>query len=191
MTTDLDTGAPARHGLLLAQIPHWDVSLDETFQSIHQALLLVHRLTIVISARTGEANVCEPTSSLQAINGDSDSKLDLAAETKAPTTTTLGATFLDKKSISSTSLASTASASSTTSVFTTFHSVQRVLSALYVSFTKHTMALQRPLAELDIVLEDSCGYEIGAAADDEIPFDVFLGVAQGNEKIQYMPTFRA
>ncbi|KAF9306311.1 hypothetical protein BGZ74_006665 [Mortierella antarctica] len=40
------------------------------------------------------------------------------------------------------------------------------------------MALERPLAELDIVLEDSCGYEIGTAAKDEIPFDVFLGVDQ-------------
>ncbi|KAF8935583.1 hypothetical protein BGZ52_009051 [Haplosporangium bisporale] len=45
------------------------------------------------------------------------------------------------------------------------------------------MALQRPLAELDIVLEDSCGYEIGTAADDEIPFDVFLGVAQATEAL--------
>ncbi|KAF9427871.1 hypothetical protein BGZ94_003955 [Podila epigama] len=38
------------------------------------------------------------------------------------------------------------------------------------------MALQRPLAELDIVLEDSCGYEIGTGITDEIPFDVLLGV---------------
>ncbi|KAG0343250.1 hypothetical protein BG000_004188 [Podila horticola] len=178
MTTDAGT-APAGHGLLLAQIPHWDASLDETFHSIHQALLLVHRLTIVISARTREPNAFKAARGLQAANGGSDSKLDLVAKATGSAIAPEAA-FLDKKSLSSTSLASMASASSTTSVFTTFHSVQRVLSALYVSFTKHAMALERPLAELDIVLEDSCGYEIGAA-EDEIPFDVFLGVAQAVE----------
>lgn len=179
MTADTGT-APAGHGLLLAQIPHWDASLDETFHSIHQALLLVHRLTIVISARAGEANASEAARGLQAANGRSGSKLDLVAQAKGSALAP-GATFLNKKSLSSTSLASLASASSTASVFTTFHSVQRVLSALYVSFTKHAMALERPLAELDIVLEDSCGYEIGTAAKDEIPFDVFLGVDQGKD----------
>ncbi|KAF9117656.1 hypothetical protein BGW39_001967, partial [Mortierella sp. 14UC] len=57
-----------------------------------------------------------------------------------------------------------------------FHSVQKVLSALYVSFTKQAVALGRPLAELDIVIRESCGYDVGAGAKDEIPFNVLLGL---------------
>ncbi|KAF9432689.1 hypothetical protein BGZ76_010451 [Entomortierella beljakovae] len=57
-----------------------------------------------------------------------------------------------------------------------FHDVQRILSALYVSFTKQVVELKRPLAELDIVFQDSCGYEIGVGTHDTIPFDVLFGL---------------
>ncbi|KAF9349141.1 hypothetical protein BGX26_012525 [Mortierella sp. AD094] len=65
-----------------------------------------------------------------------------------------------------------------------FHNVQRILSALYVSFTKQTVALKRPLAELDIVFRDSCGYEIGVGSQDTIPFDVLLGMPDVTESLE-------
>ncbi|KAF9174483.1 hypothetical protein BGX21_007368 [Mortierella sp. AD011] len=65
-----------------------------------------------------------------------------------------------------------------------FHNVQRILSALYVSFTKQTVALKRPLAELDIVFRDSCGYEIGVGSQDIIPFDVFLGMPDVTDSLE-------
>ncbi|KAF9154579.1 hypothetical protein BG015_000562 [Linnemannia schmuckeri] len=66
-----------------------------------------------------------------------------------------------------------------------FHSVQKVLSALYVSFTKQAVALGRPLAELDIVIRESCGYDVGAGGvGDEIPFDVFLGLPPAIKELE-------
>ncbi|KAF9137281.1 hypothetical protein BGX30_010400 [Mortierella sp. GBA39] len=66
-----------------------------------------------------------------------------------------------------------------------FHSVQKVLSALYVSFTKQAMALGRPLAELDIVIRESCGYDVGAGGvGDEIPFNVFLGLPPAIKELE-------
>ncbi|KAF9987642.1 hypothetical protein BGZ65_002731 [Modicella reniformis] len=38
------------------------------------------------------------------------------------------------------------------------------------------MSLRRPLAELDVVFRESCGYPIGLGTEDEIPFNVFLGM---------------
>ncbi|KAF9110553.1 hypothetical protein BGX27_006189 [Mortierella sp. AM989] len=65
-----------------------------------------------------------------------------------------------------------------------FHNVQRILSALYVSFTKQTVALKRPLAELDIVFQDSCGYEIGLGPQDIIPFNVLLGMPDVSKSLE-------
>ncbi|KAF9208885.1 hypothetical protein BGZ49_007203 [Haplosporangium sp. Z 27] len=71
---------------------------------------------------------------------------------------------------------STSSTTNTNSPTLSFHNVQRILSALYVSYTKQAVALKRPLAELDIVFQDSCGYEIGVGLQDTVPFDVLLGL---------------
>ncbi|KAF9581880.1 hypothetical protein BGW38_000942 [Lunasporangiospora selenospora] len=73
----------------------------------------------------------------------------------------------------------------------TFHNVQRVLSALYVCFTKEAVALQRPLAELDIVFQDSCGYAIGAGAEDVIPFSVFMGMPHVADALEKLNASRA
>ncbi|KAF9341590.1 hypothetical protein BGZ91_006242 [Linnemannia elongata] len=123
----------SQHGLLLIVIPDFDAPLGDTCSSIHQALGLVDRLTIVVSVQS-PAHTLTPNSSNATTNG-----------------------------------CATAGAS--------FHSVQKVLSALYVSFTKQAVALERPLAELDIVIRESCGYDVGAGGvGDEIPFNVFLGL---------------
>lgn len=123
----------SQHGLLLIVIPDFDAPLGDTCSSIHQALGLVDRLTIVVSVEN-PAHTLTPNSSNATTNG-----------------------------------CATAGAS--------FHSVQKVLSALYVSFTKQAVALERPLAELDIVIRESCGYDVGAGCvGDEIPFNVFLGL---------------
>ncbi|KAG0305708.1 hypothetical protein BGZ98_003718 [Dissophora globulifera] len=66
----------------------------------------------------------------------------------------------------------------------TFHCVQRLLSALYVSFTKQVVALERPLAELDIVFRESCGYEIGTGVEDELPFDILLGMPDATKDLE-------
>jgi hypothetical protein len=122
------TASSSQHGLLLIVIPDFEAPLGDTCSSIHQALGLVDRLTIVVSVHS-------------------------------PTTITCNG--------------SKAAAAS-------FHSVQKVLSALYVSFTKQAVALGRPLAELDIVIRESCGYDVGAGGvGDEIPFTVFLGLPPG------------
>lgn len=126
----------SQHGLLLIVIPDFDAPLGDTCSSIHQALGLVDRLTIVVSVEN-PAHTLTPNSSNATTNG-----------------------------------CATAGAS--------FHSVQKVLSALYVSFTKQAVALERPLAELDIVIRESCGYDVGAGGvGDEILFNVFLGLPPG------------
>ncbi|KAG0211218.1 hypothetical protein BGX33_004450 [Mortierella sp. NVP41] len=139
------------HGLMLIAIPDFEAPLGDTCSSIHQALGLVNRLTIVVA-------VHDPSSS-----------------TRNGTTTTANTTN------------GTANAGAGTGVGgagASFHSVQKVLSALYVSFTKQALALDRPLAELDIVIRESCGYDIGAGLEDEIPFNVFLGLPPVIEELE-------
>ncbi|KAG0277570.1 hypothetical protein BGZ96_002819, partial [Linnemannia gamsii] len=127
------SSSSSQHGLLLIVIPDFEAPLGDTCSSLHQALGLVDRLTIVVSVR-------------------------------APNTIPYNG--------------SRATAAS-------FHSVQKVLSALYVSFTKQAVALGRPLAELDIVIRESCGYDVGAGGvGDEIPFDVFLGLPPAIKELE-------
>ncbi|KAF9926876.1 hypothetical protein FBU30_003636 [Linnemannia zychae] len=135
----------SQHGLFLIVIPDFDAPLGDICSSIHQALGLVDRLTIVVS--------------VQGSTTDSSSSNRADGPDKAT----------NNNSVSNKSQQKKASAS--------FHSVQKVLSALYVCFTKQAVALGRPLAELDIVIRESCGYDVGAGGvGDEIPFDVFLGL---------------
>lgn len=150
------TSAP--HGLLLFRIPDYDAPLEDALHAIKRALVLVHRLTIVVS-----------------LTPSSDSG-SFTAEAKVEQTGAAGQTR-HHHAASEDSGDGDSSPSSLHS--SSFHSVQRLLSALYVSFTKQSMALQRPLAELDIVFRESCGYPIGLGTEDEIPFDVFLGMPDG------------
>lgn len=84
-------------------------------------------------------------------------------------------------SVQNSALTPTPTANGSATAGASFHSVQKVLSALYVSFTKQAVALGRPLAELDIVIRESCGYDVGAGGvGDEIPFNVFLGLPPGS-----------
>ncbi|KAG0239417.1 hypothetical protein BGW41_007681 [Actinomortierella wolfii] len=79
------------------------------------------------------------------------------------------------ESASKTSSSSSSNNSDKINGSNTFHNVQKFLSALYVNFTKHAVAMQRPLTELDIVFYDWCGYDIGVGTEDLIPFDLLLG----------------
>lgn len=133
-TTDHSVSA---HGLLLISIAGFDAPLNDSFHALQRALLLCHRVTLVVSI---------PTSSPTKVSGPNGSNSHGA---------------VTKKGVAS------------------FHDVQRFLSALYVSFSKHAQELQRPLAELDIVFQDTCGYEIGTGVADEIPFQVLLGLPAG------------
>ncbi|GJJ68990.1 pantetheine-phosphate adenylyltransferase [Entomortierella parvispora] len=122
------------HGLLLTSITDFDAPLNETFHALKRALLLCHRITLVVSISE---------SSSTKVSGSDYSNSNGALNKKAATS---------------------------------FHDVQRFLSALYVSFSKHAQELLRPLAELDIVFQDTCGYKIGTGVADEIPFHVLLGL---------------
>lgn len=133
-TTDHSVSA---HGLLLVSIANFDAPLNETFHALKRALLLCHRVTLVVNI---------PASSPTKVSGPNSSNSNGALNEKAATS---------------------------------FHDVQRFLSALYVSFSKHAQELQRPLAELNIVFQDTCGYEIGTGVADEIPFQVLLGLPAG------------
>ncbi|KAG0378718.1 hypothetical protein BGX24_003005 [Mortierella sp. AD032] len=133
-----------QHGLLLIVIPDFEAPLGDTCSSIHQALGLVDRLTIVVSV--------QDTASFTSTNNSN-------SNCNGSVTGAGGAGGVGGKGRAS------------------FHSVQKVLSALYVSFTKQAVALGRPLAELDIVIRESCGYDVGAGGESEdIPFNVFLGL---------------
>ncbi|KAF9911062.1 hypothetical protein EC991_004935 [Linnemannia zychae] len=142
METNTALRSSSQHGLLLIAIPDFEAPLGDTCSSIHQALGLVDRLTIVVS-------VNDPSSSTSSSNNHNSNNSNSTSN-------------------GSTTGAGVGEAS--------FHSVQKVLSALYVSFTKQAVALGRPLAELDIVIRGSCGYDVGAGTKDEIPFNVLLGL---------------
>ncbi|KAG0262232.1 hypothetical protein BG011_000206 [Mortierella polycephala] len=169
MTTDMSTST---HGLLLIRISDFEAPLGDSFHCIQQALVLVHRLTIVVSvpttsstntSETGHSN-SSPESNNDTVNGESNNGRSRGGVTDSDRLLN----NLNNRSAPPPS----------------FHSVQRLLSALYVSFTKQVMALQKPLTELDIVFKDSCGYEIGAGKDDEIPFNLFLGIPQVNRQLE-------
>ncbi|KAF9971056.1 hypothetical protein BGZ73_006073 [Actinomortierella ambigua] len=66
----------------------------------------------------------------------------------------------------------------------TFHNIQKVLSALYVNFTQQAVAMNRPLAELDIVFYGWCGYDIGVGVDDLIPFDILLSTSNAASSLK-------
>ncbi|KAF9182449.1 hypothetical protein BGZ51_000690 [Haplosporangium sp. Z 767] len=169
MTTDMSAST---HGLLLIRIPDFDAPLGDSFHSIQQALVLVHRLTIVVSVPTTpttNALVTSHSNSSPESNNDTENGENNSGRSRG------GVSDTDRL-LNNLSNRSPPPPS--------FHSVQRLLSALYVSFTKQVMALQKPLAELDIVFKDSCGYEIGAGKDDEIPFDLFLGTPQVNQQLE-------
>ncbi|KAG0269536.1 hypothetical protein BGZ95_002045, partial [Linnemannia exigua] len=140
----------SQHGLLLIVIPDFEAPLGDTCSSIHQALGLVDRLTIVVSVQDSASFTFTNN------NGSSNNgSVTGGAE---------GGGVGGRKEEEEDGGAS-------------FHSVQKVLSALYVSFTKQAVALGRPLAELDIVIRESCGYDVGAGGEaEEIPFNVFLGL---------------
>ncbi|KAG0047980.1 hypothetical protein BGZ83_007069 [Gryganskiella cystojenkinii] len=139
MTTTTDSKA-STHGLLLISITDFDASLSEAFHAIKRALVLCHRLTIVVATQPTDSAATESEPS----NGHGTPK-DNSSKT-APSSSP------------------------------SFHSVQRLLSALYVTFTKQAQELDRPVAELDVVFQESCGYEIGAGVADEFPFHVLLGL---------------
>ncbi|KAF8929038.1 pantetheine-phosphate adenylyltransferase [Dissophora ornata] len=172
MTSDTDHTLAANlsssHGLLLLNIPDFDAPLGDAFHSIQQALVLVHRLTIVVSTTPPNTDGADSSNThSNSHEGDLNAKASAGAD----------------KKISGTQSQSPSSSSSSSSS-SPFHSVQRLLSALYVCFTKLAMALNRPLAELDIVFRESCGYEIGAGTEDEVPFDVLLGMPDANMELE-------
>ncbi|KAF9901791.1 hypothetical protein BX616_002148 [Lobosporangium transversale] len=136
------------HGLLLLMISGFDSPLGDAFHAIQRALVLVHRLTIVISVIPSAGNSKDPH------NNDN-----------------IADTINDNTPSSAVPSAS-------------FHNVQRLLSALYVSFTKEAMAMKKPLAELDIVIEDICGYPIGTGVADLVPFDIFIGLPDATRSLQ-------
>jgi hypothetical protein len=161
---------------MLVRIADYDAPLGDVFHAIKRALALVHRLTIVLSVdpplettssiTAGDAAV---TGARQANSWDSNSDDSSDRHNRYSHDSDRS---MDPNGMSSSSSLSSIAPSS-------FHSVQRLLSALYVSFTKQALALQRPLAELDIVFRESCGYPIGVGVEDQIPFDVFLGMPDG------------
>ncbi|KAG0210928.1 hypothetical protein BGX28_008765 [Mortierella sp. GBA30] len=152
MTTDNTASA---HGLLLIRISDMDAPLGDSFHAIQRALVLVHRLTVVVSVPSLQKSSTTSGLHQNHSTGSSDRTSKAGSETQT-------------KKTDSNSIPANAS----------FHCVQRLLSAIYVSFTKQAMALQRPLAELDVVFQHSCGYDIGTGADDEIPFDILLGTSE-------------
>ena len=182
---DLSSGSTS-HGLLLFRIPDYDAPLGDAFHAIQRALSLVHRLTIVVS-------IVPPS---LASSHTTTPSTEEAVTTKPSATEARQGAYLNHNSTPSSEDSSDGhnnnlkasqrrqdhidpNRASPSPSPSSFHSVQRLLSALYVSFTKQAMALQRPLAELDIVFRESCGYPIGVGTDDQIPFDVFLGMPDG------------
>ncbi|KAK3820298.1 MAG: hypothetical protein J3Q66DRAFT_439308 [Benniella sp.] len=180
---DLSSGS-ASHGLLLFRIPDYDAPLGDAFHAIQRALTLVHRLTIVVSIgppSLASSHTTTPsteeavTTKLSATEARQGAYLNHRDSTPSSEDSSDGHNNNLKASQRRQNHIDPNRASPSPSP-SSFHSVQRLLSALYVSFTKQAMALQRPLAELDIVFRESCGYPIGVGTDDLIPFDVFLGM---------------
>ncbi|KAG0240883.1 hypothetical protein B0O80DRAFT_459307 [Mortierella sp. GBAus27b] len=187
---DLSSTSPsnASHGLMLVRIADYDAPLEDVFHAIKRALALVHRLTIVLSVDPPLETTSSITAEDAAVPGARqanswDSNSDDSSDRHNRYSHDSDRSMDPNGMSSSSSLSSIAPSS--------FHSVQRLLSALYVSFTKQALALQRPLAELDIVFRESCGYPIGVGVEDQIPFDVFLGMPDAVKDLEELNRTRS